>query len=247
MIEREVPVDLQEVQAHTPACEAIADAIMERIAGMSAAVVAEIVKVSPKMAAGIMRMAYEFPNKQTGLRAMEAYTGVVFKAFDYKALSAEQKQNTCDCVRIISSLYGWLRPDDIIKRYRLDYTTPIAQGDQTLWAWQRNATTAQLLKVLQDSGHHDILNLLPADAEKCIDWKQVKSLAKMWKVNFKEMTDGGALRTPNAGRLKTMRGKLLREIIERGLDSPIQLTTLHTDLMMPGEKSGVDGGISFIV
>ncbi|MDE6693094.1 MAG: YaaA family protein, partial [Muribaculaceae bacterium] len=228
MVEQEMPVDLQELQAHTPVDEGMADSIMERIAGMPADEIAEIVRVSPNMAAGIMRMAYEFPNKQTGLMAMEAYTGVVFKAFDYKSLSVEQKQNTCACVRIISSLYGWLRPDDIIKRYRLDYTTPIAQGDQTLWACQRNETTAQLLKDLQESGQRDILNLLPENAEKCIDWKQVKSLAKMRKVDFKEMTDGGALRTPNAGRLKTMRGTLLREIIERGIDSPTQLTSLHT-------------------
>ncbi|MDE6653678.1 MAG: YaaA family protein, partial [Muribaculaceae bacterium] len=173
---------------------------------------------------------------------------VVFKAFDYKSLSAEQKQNTCACVRIISSLYGCLRPDDIIKRYRLDYTIPIARGDQPLWVCQRNETTAQLLKDLQESGQRDILNLLPADAEKCIDWKQVKQQTKVWKVDFKEMTDGGALRTPNAGRLKTMRGTLLREIIERGIDSPTQLTSLHTDLMMPAEDSCTDRGyIIFIV
>ena len=67
------------------------------------------------MARKLRQMIYDFPYKESGCVAIEAFTGVVFKAFEYSSLSAQEKQITNRCVGIVSSLYGWLRPDDIIK------------------------------------------------------------------------------------------------------------------------------------
>ncbi len=232
MLDWEQSVSREQFEANTPVGEAAADEIMARVADMDVADIASAIKISPAMAAKVVRMAYEFPNKQTGLRAIDAFTGVVFKNFDYPSLSPEEKERTSEQVRIISSLYGWLRPEDIIKPYRFDFTTPLAPDDKTFATFWKKDVTIQLVKYLQANCENSILNLLPADAAKCIDWKLVKRFAKVWKVDFKE-EDGAAVRTPHAGKLKALRGTLLREIITRGISAPTDLLTLETDTLLP--------------
>ena len=232
MLEQEQPVSRECFEANTPAGEASADAVMARVADMDIADIAAAIKISPAMAAKSKRMAYEFPNKQTGLRAIDAFTGVVFKNFDYPSLSPEEKERTAANVRIISSLYGWLRPEDIIKPYRFDFTTPLATDDKTFAAYWKKDVTIQLVKYLKTTGEKNILNLLPADAAKCIDWKLVKNFAKVWKADFKEQ-DGAAVRTPHAGRLKALRGLLLRDIITQAITTPQALIAHESDTFLP--------------
>ncbi len=246
MLDRELPISPEQFEANTPAGEAAADKIMARVADMDAEDIAAAIKISPAMAAKVVRMAYEFPNKQTGLHAINAFTGVVFKNFDYPSLSPEEKESTNQHVRIISSLYGWLRPEDIIKPYRFDFNTPLAPDDKTFAAFWKKDVTIQLVKYLQAANEPSILNLLPADAAKCIDWKLVKRFAKVWKVDFKEQ-DGSAVRTPHAGKLKALRGTLLREIITQGISSPTALLTLETDTLLPLATPDYPDHIAFSV
>ncbi|MDE6242702.1 MAG: YaaA family protein, partial [Muribaculaceae bacterium] len=233
MTDREMTVSRSEYEAQRPAGECSAAEIMNRVAGMSAGEIAQVMKVSAAMAAKVLRMAYEFPNKLSGLRAIEAFTGVVFKSFDYSSLTPGEKKRCASCVRIISSLYGWLEPENIIKPYRFDFTTRLAPGGKSLAEYLRKDVTIQLVKELQSGGETAILNLLPADAGKCIDWKLVKRFFKVWKVDFKELKDGGEWKTPNAGKLKSLRGELLRTIISRNLTEAADLLTLETDNLMP--------------
>ena len=232
MLEQEQSVSRECFEANTPAGEASADAVMAHVADMDVDDIAAAIKISPAMAAKSKRMAYEFPNKQTGLRAIDAFTGVVFKNFDYSSLSPEEKERTAANVRIISSLYGWLRPEDIIKPYRFDFTTPLATDDKTFAAYWKKDVTIQLVKYLKTTGEKNILNLLPADAAKSIDWKLVKNFAKVWKADFKEQ-DGAAVRTPHAGRLKALRGLLLRDIITQAITTPQALIAHESNTFLP--------------
>lgn len=224
----ETPVSLSGYESHRPVGEAVADDVMARVARMTVAEIAGAVKVSGAMASRIARMAYEFPVKTLGLRAIEAFTGVVFREFDYASLSDEEKEYTHGHVRIISSLYGWLRPDDVIKPYRFDFTTRLAPGHRPFYEFWRKDVTIQLVRNLQEAGECEILNLLPGDAAKCVDWKLVKRFAKVRKVDILELRGGDDLRTPNAGKLKALRGELLRAVITRGLKSVSELAALET-------------------
>lgn len=246
MDDREIHVSPSLFDAHRPAGESRADAIMSRVAGMTAGELAATVKISPSLAAKLLRMAYEFPNKSLGLRAIEAYTGVVFKNFDYRTLSDTEKNEADSQIRIVSSLYGWLRPDDYVKPYRFDYTTKLAPDGSPLCAYMQNDVTTRLLDELRETGTTEILNLLPADAAKCIDWKLVEPCAKVWKAEFMEH-DGSALRTPHAGKLKAMRGQLLRAIITGNLTTPDQIARFENDILMPADTPPVPGTLAFYV
>lgn len=267
-------VSPEEYKLHLPTGEVGADEIMANIAGLNAAELASMAKFSGAMAVKALRMAYEFPNKSLGAKAIEAFTGVVFKAFDYSSLDEGEREIAGESVRLISSLYGWLRPDDIIKAYRLDFNTALAPGDKPLpadgfypldsdtpflatghsaldsdthfsatghpalafdkpmWSFWKRDVTISLVKEIKERNGEAVLNLLPGDAAKMIDWKLVKNFAKVWKVDFKELSDGGEWKTPTANRLKELRGHLLREIVTRKLDSPRDLLALDTDRLL---------------
>lgn len=247
MADREMPVSHETYETNRPVGETQADEIMARVATLSALDIAELIKISLPFAGKVSRMAYEFPNKSVGIKAMEAYTGVVFKAFDYLSLSQIEKERTENNVRIISSLYGWLRPDDFIKPYRFDFATPIAPDDISLAAYWRKDVTIQLVRYLQECGEASILNLLPSDAAKCIDWKLVKRFAKVWKIDFKTPKDGSGWCTPHAGKLKALRGELLRNIITSDISNPSELLTLTTQTMIPLGTPDYPDHIAFCV
>ncbi len=232
-------------EAHAPAFASRADSIMEAAGKMSVDELAGKVKISVPMARKLHQMAYDFPHKESGCKAIEAFTGVVFKSFGYKSLS-ESEQNTADgCVGIISSLYGWLRPDDVVKPYRLDFTTPMTPDGETLANYWRESVTGEIAKRLAETNDSDVLNLLPGDAAKCIDWKKIEQKAKVWKAEFYEVRPGGELRTPNSNKLKMLRGELLRHIVTDKLISPEDLKGIVSDNFMP-EPSEIPGKLIFV-
>ena len=239
------------LKLHAPVGEESAGEIMTHIADMSAMELASVAKFSGAMAVKAIKLAYEFPDKSRGERAVEAFTGVVFRAFDYSSLDEAEKRRADSDIRLISSLYGWLKPDDIIKAYRLDFNTLLAPEDKPspgekplsafaktfsasekpMWNFWKRDVTISLVKEIKERNGEAVLNLLPGDAAKMIDWKLVKNFAKVWKVDFKELLDGGGWKTPTANRLKELRGHLLREIITRRLESPRDLLALDTCLL----------------
>lgn len=171
--------------SHRPAFESDADGIMSNLRNLSAESLFGSVKLSLSMVRKLQQMIYEFPNKASGSKAMNAFTGVVFKAFSYQTLGETSRMRTNGRVRIISSLYGWLRPDDIIKSYRFDFTTPLAPDGKIFSSYWRDSVTKLLLEEIEKQDCHDVLNLLPGDAARCIDWKVINSRVKVWKADFK--------------------------------------------------------------
>lgn len=228
-----------------PSLEADAARIMAPLAGMSADDLATAVKLSLPMARRLQRMIYDFPDKSTGGKAIESYTGVVFKAFGYGDLDASERRVAERDIRIISSLYGWLRPDDIIKPYRFDFTTRLAPDGQTFAAYWRQRVTDCLLHEVAAQGHGDVLDLLPLDAARCLDRRRIAGAARIWKADFREIVSGDRTRTPNAGKLKVLRGRLLRHIVTHRLQSPRELLGVDDDDFMADGIDEAAGTITF--
>lgn len=217
MLASEREVSAGELSGATPCYETVASEIMESLKGLPLGELASMLKLSGSLAAKMQKMIYEFSYKATGISAIDAFTGVVFKALDYTSLSQKAMERCRSEVRIISSLYGWLKPADVIKPYRLDFTSRLEEGPsagKALNSFWRMDVTKALVRDLQERHETEILNLLPGDAAKCVDWKLVKRFAKVWKADFQECHEGGEMKTPNAERLKALRGKLLRQILE---------------------------------
>lgn len=235
------PVGREDFLCHRPAFDSEAGEIMDSLTAMSQEELSARSRLSPQMVRKIRQLIYEFPNKALGSETIEAFTGVVFKAFGYQSLDSQSRRETADRVRIISSLYGWLRPDDFIKAYRFDFTTPLAPEGKTFAAYWRKAVTDRLESELREKGCTEVLDLLPADAARMIDWKRIAPLAKVCKAAFREIRPGGETRTPNSVRLKTLRGQLLRRIVTGSIPDLRSLGAVSTESCMgQGYDSSAD-------
>ena len=233
-------VSPEEFREFPPLFDGIANAIMNSLRGHTLKQLATEAGITLRLAASLQRMIYEFPNTSLGLRAIEAFTGVVFRQLDPSGYNDAQKRVLNNNVRIISSLYGWLRPDDIIKPYRLEFKSHVAPLGETLMKYWKKDVTIALVKELQAYGDTEIIDLLPSDAAKCVDWKLVKRFANVYKVDFKTVSGDEGLKTPNSGRLKELRGRLLDLIIRNGTVTSAGIASLESSDFMPDPSAPHD-------
>lgn len=229
-----------------PLSENDADSIIDSLSGRSQAQLAEAIGISDRLAREAQKMIYEFSNKSLGMEAINAFTGVVFKALRPAELDERAMQFACRNLRIISSLYGWLRPSDIIKPYRFDFDNRLAPGGMSFMNYWKQICTSHLLDMLRDNADTEIIDLLPGDAAKCIDWKKVREAADVYKIDFKTPVENGKMKTPNAGRLKELRGSLLRQILMEEISTAKDVARLESEKYFPAEKSITPGSINFI-
>lgn len=233
MVSAEREVSREEFAECRPLFDGIANAIMDSLRDRTPEQLAAEAGITLRLAASLRRMIYEFPNKSIGFRAIEAFTGVVFRQLRLAEYDGAQREFLRDNVRIISSLYGWLRPDDIIKPYRFDFKSHVAPLGETLMKYWKKDVTIALAQELRAKGDTVIIDLLPSDAAKCVDWKLIKRFANVYKVDFKMYDGADAMKTPNAGRLKELRGRLLDLIVRNGISSPADIATLESSDFMP--------------
>lgn len=231
MAGQEQSVTFEDYLEHHPCMDPVATLFMKKWSEWSLGEIASVLKVSNSMAAEFKRMAYNFPYKETGLKALTAFTGVVFRAFDYASLSSEQQKYADSAIGIVSSLYGLLKGDDIVKSYRLDFNTKIAPTGETMAKYWKSLITPMLLDSMRESGEKEILDLLPSEAAKSLNWQWIKREMHVVKVEFRSIADGGSLTTPHATLLKKMRGLLLRDIIQNEIKTFKDLLAYESDSM----------------
>lgn len=201
----------------TPQFEMVAGEIIDGLRGKGVAELSSELKLGPKNALRLYEEIYNFSAEGIGCRAIEAYTGVVFKALDAATLESEAMGRLARSVLIVSSLYGLLRPTDAVKSYRFDFGMKAAPGQKALSAFWKPLTTDALIQHLESTGETEVLNLLPKDAMKCFDWKRIRGVADVYNIQFQEYKDCSKLGTPNSDKLKQLRGRLLRHITEMNI------------------------------
>lgn len=241
----DAPVAAERYLSHKPMFEADADAIVSSLDAIDARGLASAVRISDTMARRLKCQIYEFENKLAGATAIEAFTGVVFKALSFDTLGQRAREQVFANVRIISSLYGLLRPDDIVKAYRFDFTTRLAPGYISFARFWRDRVTDAILSELTARGEHEVLDLLPTDAAACVDMKRVAEIADVRKVKFCQVQPGGGYKTPNAGLLKKLRGTLLRQIVTVPVDNFAALETLTGDAYYASLESSDQQSVIF--
>ena len=228
MSSEQLPLASSEYENHMPLLEKMADAIMSNISHLSPPEISEKMGISGQLGVKTLNLAYDFANKTIGYLALEGFTGEAYKGLEAFTMTKEGKDNAAKDLRIISSAYGYLRPSDIIKPYRLEYNKEICPDDMTPIKYFKPKVTVEIVKEIKEANIKDIIDLLPADADAMLDWKIIRAFAKVHKICFKVMKSDGSLKTPIAKRLKELRGKMSRFIFENGIDSFNQLISTES-------------------
>ncbi len=158
--------------------------------------------------------------------AIHAFAGDVYVGFEVKTLDAPAIAFAQDHLRILSGLYGLLRPLDAIRPYRLEMGTKWAPGRKPdLYHWWGDRVSRLLADDLAESGSNVIVNLASQEYYKVID-QAPPAGARIVTVDFREEGPKG-LRF-NSFAAKRARGMMARWMCEhriaraddlRGFDS----------------------------
>lgn len=148
--------------------------VMGYLKEMSQSRIAELMKVSDSIAETTKDAVDNWGEGcQNGL-ALFAYRGEVFKSLHAVPLSQEEFERATDSVRILSAIYGLLRPTDNIEPYRLEVKTPLSvAGEKSLYSFWKEKVTGELIKEL-DPGEV-VINLASTEYAKMIAFNNVEN------------------------------------------------------------------------
>ena len=107
-------------------------------------------------------------------QAIMTFNGDVYAGFDARSLKASQLAFAQDHVRILSGLYGVLRPFDLIHPHRLEMGTRLetAKG-KDLYAFWGDSVTEALNEAIAASGAEALVNLASEEYFKSVKPKKL--------------------------------------------------------------------------
>ncbi|MEQ9231194.1 MAG: peroxide stress protein YaaA [Cyclobacteriaceae bacterium] len=167
----------------------------------------------------------------------DVYQGLQAETFDEAKLEFAQKH-----LRILSGLYGLLRPLDLIQPYRLEMGTKLAFDDfKTLYEYWDNTILDLLLKDLKEQGDDIILNLASNEYFKSIDKKGIS--ARVIDVEFKDFKkDKYKIISFYA---KKARGLMSRFMIENKITDPNDLRAFDYGGYYFDQSESTDNKLAF--
>lgn len=159
---------------------------------LSAAEIGELMSISPKLAELNRQRFQEWAarhDEKSSKQAVLAFKGDVYeglKAWDFGAQEFEFAQKH---LRILSGLYGLLRPLDLIQPHRLEMGTAYANpAGKDLYAFWGDRLSDGLNKDLKDSGSDLLVNLASQEYFKSV--QETKLQAKILTPVFKDEKNG---------------------------------------------------------
>ncbi|MBT3546218.1 MAG: peroxide stress protein YaaA [Flavobacterium sp.] len=157
-------------------------------------------------------------------QAIYAFTGEVFRGIDIASLAEEKIPLLQDRLRILSGLYGLLKPLDLIQPYRLEMGTRINIGkaDNLYKFWDSNLADA-LNNEMKDGDL--LINLASSEYFKAVPKKVLKT--PMITPVFKELKNGDYKIVMTYA--KKARGLMVRYIIENDVNTLEELKGFHTE------------------
>ena len=166
-----------------------------------------------------------FASSSTPSRAaIFAFNGDVYAGLDAYSLTVEQVESMQDKLRILSGLYGLLKPLDEISPYRLEMGTSLKLGKHNnLYSYWKTKLTAQLNAELEEG--ELFVNLASKEYFSAIDANAVQ--ADIVTPHFKDFKNG-KLKIISFFAKKA-RGMMVRHLIEQGATSLADLKSFTAD------------------
>ncbi len=147
------------------------------------------------------------------MQAVFAFNGEVYKGFDASTLTINELERAQASVRILSGLYGILKPMDLIYPYRLEMGTKwvISTKHKSLYQFWGKKLTQQLNAELNED--EKVINLASAEYVKAIAIKELR--VPVITPIFKEFKNGKYSVVMMYAKLA--RGKMARHIIRENI------------------------------
>jgi len=217
---------IPEIEATEPRLGEQTEILVKGAAKLSARKLSDLMHISDKLAK-LNVERYRGFGEQPERPALFAFAGDVYTGFEVKSLDGDAVAFAQDHVRILSGLYGLLRPLDRIRPYRLEMGTRWAPGrSKDLYAFWGKRIGDLLERDLADEGSGTIVNLASREYWQAAEQALPKG-TRVITIDFKEQGPSG-LRF-NSFAAKRARGMVARFICEHRLTDPEALKGFDSD------------------
>ncbi|MDY0933543.1 peroxide stress protein YaaA [Pseudomonas viridiflava] len=194
--------------------------LISQLRELAPAQIAELMHLSDKLAGlnaarfGSWTPAFTPENAKQALLAFkgDVYTGLQAETLDEDQLDYAQKH-----LRMLSGLYGLLRPLDLMQPYRLEMGTRLVNArGKDLYAFWGTRISEWLNEALADQGDDLLLNLASTEYFSAV--KRSALNARIIDTEFKDLKNGQYKII--SFYAKKARGMMSRFVIEERIDSP---------------------------
>ena len=213
---------------------------LPEFAAESAKLITDLKKLAPQDVAKLMGLSDQLAvlnvgryrdwskkfTEENSKPAIYAFDGDVYDGFDVKTLDAKSVNFAQDHIRILSGLYGALRPLDLMQAYRLEMGTPFknARG-KDLYAFWGNRVTNALKEALEKQKKPALLNLASEEYFKVLQPKDLD--CPVISPVFQDAKDGKYKII--SFYAKRARGLMARYVVENRITDPADIKGFNLD------------------
>ena len=181
------------------------------------------------------------PTAKNSAPAMFAFTGEVYRGLDAKTLDQKAVDYLQKNYRMLSGLYGLLKPSDKIMLYRLEMGRHFEfDSYKNLYEFWTEKITEQLNSELRKG--ELVINLASSEYIKVVDRKKLKG--QMIDFDFRQIQPDGKLKTIVV-YTKHARGLLLRFCAENNVKTLDELKAFNYENYLLDEKISTDTNLVF--
>ena len=219
--------------------------IMEVLARHDVSGLEKLMKISTKLAKLNKERNENWSTSiENSKQALLAFKGEVYRGMDVGSLSDPELFYANDHLRILSGLYGSLRPFDGINEYRLEMGTKIQLDDKkNLYEFWDNTIVNSLIEDFKKDKSKILINLASKEYFKSIEGITKSEEIKVITLVFKELKgDSYKIITMKA---KNARGLMSRYIIQNQIEDIEELKKFDLDGYEFNEVLSTDSEIVF--
>ena len=175
--------------------------------------------------------------------AIHTFQGEVYNGLDAFSMSSDDLQYAQQHLRILSGLYGSLRPLDVMQEYRLEIATRLkTKKHSNLYQYWSPLVTHSINRDIHGSGSDYLVNLASDEYFKCLNIKSIN--AKIIGTSFFEMKNGK--RTFVSFSAKKARGLMAAFIIKNRITHPSGMQHFISDGYQWDAETSTESNFVFV-
>ena len=215
--------------------------LIEQLRQLSPPQISELMHLSDKLAGlNAARFGSWTPDftPANAKQALLAFKGDVYTGLDAESLSEDDFSYAQDHLRMLSGLYGLLRPLDLMQPYRLEMGTKLANArGKDLYAFWGTRISEWLNQALADQGDDLLLNLASNEYFSAVKRGALK--ARVIDTEFRDFKNGQYKII--SFYAKKARGLMSRFVIQERVEDPERLKQFDVQgYHYSAEQSSVD-------
>jgi cytoplasmic iron level regulating protein YaaA (DUF328/UPF0246 family) len=207
----------------------LAEGLMATLLKLSEDQVAALMKVSPKLAAKTVQRHLRWPGSfspTNACQALAAFRGDVYAGMAVEAYGESEFDFAQSRLRILSGLYGILRPLDLVRPYRLEMAYPLkTAAAKDLYGYWGERISGALGALLVQEGSGVVVNLASVEYGRAARLNRLG--ARIVTPVFREAS-GGRQRTVTL-YTKRARGLMADFIIRHRIRDPRDLVDFNAE------------------